>query len=92
MSKHPTTIRLDQTLYKAVLKEAHNAGLSFSAVVHLLLQAFTQGTVQIGVTQYPQEYLKKLEKESKELSRLYRKGKMKGYASSKELFDDILER
>ena len=92
MSKHPTTVRLDPQLYKQVLHDAHKAGLSFSSVVHLLLTAFTEGTVQIGVTQYPKGYLKALEKESAELGRLSRRGKAKGYASSKQMFDDILGR
>lgn len=92
MSKHPTTVRLDPTLYKKVISEAKKTGLNFSSVVHVLLQAFVQGTVFIGVTQYPQGYLQTLEKESFELSRLYRKGKAKGFSSSKELFDDILKR
>lgn len=92
MSKYPTTIRLDPALYKRVISEAKKAGLNFSSVVHVLLQAFVQGTVSIGVTQYPQGYMETLEKESSELSRLYRKGKAKGYTSSKELFGDILKR
>ena len=90
MSKHPTTIRLDPVLYKEVLREAKKAGLTFTGVVHLLLRAFTEGTVQVGVMQYPDAYLKTLEKESAELSRQYTKGKAKGYASSKAMFDDIL--
>ncbi len=92
MSKHPTTIRLDLALHKKVIKEAEKTGLNFSSVVHLLLNAFVQGTVHIGVSQYPQGYMQTLEKESLELSRLYRKGKTKGYSSSKDLFDDILKR
>lgn len=90
MSKNPTTIRLDPTFYKKVAKEAEKAGLSFSSVVNLLLRAFVQGTVHIGVTQYPEKYMKTIEKESADLSRLYQKGKMKGYSTSKELFNDIL--
>lgn len=91
MSKHPTTIRLDPALYKKVISEAQKAGLSFSSVVHLLLRAFVQGTVHIGVSQYPKKYVQALEKESAELSRLHRKGKAKGYSSAKELFNDILD-
>ena len=92
MNKQATSIRLDSHLYKEVVREAQKAGLSFSAVVHLLLRAFTEGKVEIGVTQYPKGYLEKLEKESEALSRQVRKGKAKIYNSSKELFDDILER
>jgi Arc/MetJ family transcription regulator len=92
MSKQPTTIRLDQALHREVLREARKAGLSFSSVVHLLLRAFTQGTVQIGVTQYPAAYLTTLGKEADALRRLHRKGKAKGYPSSKALFDDLLGR
>lgn len=92
MSKHPTTVRLDPALYKSVISEAKKAGLNFSSVVHLLLRAFVQGTVHIGVSQYPKGYLQTLEQESAELSRLYQKGKLKGYSSSKELFGDILKR
>ena len=36
--------------------------LFFSSVVHLLLQAFVQGTVHIGVSQYPEKYLQTLKK------------------------------
>lgn len=91
MSKHPTTVRLDPILYKKVITEAERAGLNFSSVVHLLLRAFVQGTVHIGVSQYSEGYVKALEKESQELGRLYKKGKIKGYSSSKELLNDILK-
>jgi hypothetical protein len=90
MTKNPTTIRLDPQLYKQTLREAKKVGLTFSGVVHLLLRAFTEGSVHIGVTQYPKGYLETLEKESNELSRLYRQGKVKGYTSAKEMFADIL--
>jgi len=92
MPKQPTTIRLDPALYKEVIREARKAGLNFSNVVHLLLLAFIQGTVYIGVNQYPEEYLRTIERESEELSHLYRKRKVKGYASSKALLDAILRR
>ncbi len=92
MSKHPTTIRLEQNLYKEVILKAQKAGLSFSGVIHLLLHAFANGTVHIGVTQYPDKYLRTLEKESAEMSYLYKEGKVKGYASAKALFSDTLER
>lgn len=92
MSKHPTTIRLDAALYKEALHEIKKTGLSFSDVVHLLLQAFVRGTVRIGVSQYPEGYVRTLEKESAELSRLYHKGKAKGYTTGRELFDDMLGR
>ena len=92
MPKHPTTIRLDPALYRKVLQEAQKSGLSFSSVVHLLLSAFIQGDVHIGVTQYPKAYLETLEKESQQLRALHRKGKAKRYSSSKALFDDILAR
>lgn len=92
MSKHPTTVRLDPALYKRVIHEAHKTGLNFSSLVHILLNAFVEGSVHIGVTQFPDGYVQSLENESRELSRLYDKGKVKGYSSSKELFDDILEK
>ncbi len=92
MPKQPTTVRLDPALYKQVLREAKKAGLNFSAVVQLLLHAFVRGTVHIGVSQYPEGYLETLERASAEVSQLYRKGKVKGYASSKQLFDDMLDR
>lgn len=91
MSKHPTTIRLDPDLYKKVVREAEKSGLSFSVVVQMLLQAFIQGEVRIGVTQYPKGYLETLAKEADELRENNRKGKVKRYSSSKELFDDILK-
>lgn len=90
MSKRPTTIRLDDQLHKEVQREAKKRGLSFSSVIYLLLNAFIQGKIRIGAYQYPDEYIQQLEKESAELSRLYKKGKVKGYVSSKELFSDIL--
>ena len=91
MPKHPTTIRLDPALYKEVIREARKVGLNFSNVVHLLLLAFIQGTVYIGVNQYPEEYLRTIERESEELGHLYRKKKVNGYTSSKSLFDAILK-
>ena len=92
MAKHPTTVRLDSHLQKQVMKAADKAGLTFSGVVHLLLVAFTEGTVKIGVTQYAPSYIKTLEHEGDELRRDHRKGRVKSYASSKALFDDILKR
>ncbi len=92
MTKHPTTIRLDPLLYKKVLHEGRKAGLSFSDIVHLLLRAFVEGTVHIGVTQYPKGYLETLEKEADQLRTLRKRGKAKEYGSAKELFDDILKR
>lgn len=89
--KHPTTVRLDPVLYKQVLREAGKAGLNFSSVVHLLLRAFIEGTVEIGVS-YPKKYLTMIEKEAKTLRRAHRAGKAKSYRSSKALFDDILGR
>lgn len=91
MSKRPTTIRLDPLFHKEVTLEAEKAGLTFSTVVQLLLRAFAQGSVRIGVTQYPEKYLRSLERESTELSDRYRKKKVKGYTSSKALFNDILD-
>ncbi|MDO8648547.1 MAG: hypothetical protein Q7R81_02070 [Candidatus Peregrinibacteria bacterium] len=90
MAKHPTTIRLDSALYKEVLREARKTGLSFSGVVQLLLHAFAEGTIHIGVSQHTEAYVRTLEKESAALSRLYKAGKVKGYTNSKELFRDIL--
>lgn len=92
MPKRPTTIRLDASLYTEALHASKKTGISFSDVVHLLLQAFVQGAVHIGVSQYPEGYVRSLEKESAELSRLYRKGKVKGYTTGKRLFDDMLGR
>ncbi|TSC57772.1 MAG: hypothetical protein Greene041619_937 [Candidatus Peregrinibacteria bacterium Greene0416_19] len=92
MSKQPTTIRLEPAFYKQVLREAKKTGLSFSDIVHLLLRAFTEGAVQIGVTQYPKGYLEMIGREAEELRRFHRKGKVKKYASAKEAFDDILGR
>ena len=92
MTKYPTTVRLDPHLQKEVIKAAKQAGLTFSSVVHLLLHAFIEGTVQIGVTQVPLQYLKALEQEATALRRSHRRGKAKIYRSSKALFDDILGR
>ncbi|OGJ61171.1 hypothetical protein A3C37_05335 [Candidatus Peribacteria bacterium RIFCSPHIGHO2_02_FULL_53_20] len=92
MPKHPTTIRLDQSLHKQVSREAEKHGLNFSNVVHLLLQAYIEGSVHIGVTQYPKGYIEQLEKESASLMRQYKKGKIKSYSSANALFNDILRR
>ncbi|OGJ54877.1 hypothetical protein A3D11_00740 [Candidatus Peribacteria bacterium RIFCSPHIGHO2_02_FULL_49_16] len=92
MPKHPTTIRIEQNLYRETVREAEKIGLNFTSVVHLLLYAFMEGTVQIGVTQHPPEYLAALGKEADSLRHQHRKGKAKRYASSKALFDDILDR
>ncbi len=51
IKKQSTSVRLDSHLHALVLKEAKKAGLSFSGVVHLLLQAFVQGDVRVGVIQ-----------------------------------------
>ena len=91
ITKQSTSIRLDSHLHTLVMREAKKSGLSFSGVVHLLLQAFVQGNVRVGVFQHSDSSLRNLEKESQELSDLYRKKKMKGYSSAKELFHDILD-
>ena len=92
MAKDVTTIRLDSALRKAILREAKKAGLSFSDIAQLLFRAFVDGTVQIGVTQYPKGYIEKLHKEADALDRAFRKGKVRSYSYGKELFDDILQR
>ena len=93
MAKHPTTIRLDPALRRAVLREAKKSGLSFSDVVLSLLEAFSEGSIRINmqVTQYPPKYLEKLEKEADKLHEDYLKGKVKGYTSTRKMFDDILK-
>ena len=88
-TKHPTTIRLDMNLYKDVKQQARKVGMSFSSVVHMLLLAFTDGSVKIGVSQYPKGYLEALTRESDELSLLARKGKVKGFSSSKKMFEAL---
>lgn len=90
MSKQTTTIRLDKNLYKTTIREAKKAGLSFNGVVHLLLIAFAKGELEVGVTGYPEKYIRSLEKESAQISQSYKKGKAKGYGSAKKMFDDIL--
>jgi antitoxin component of RelBE/YafQ-DinJ toxin-antitoxin module len=92
MSKLTTSIRLDQNLHKQVAREAEKAGLSFSAIVQLLLRAYAKGSVHIGVTQYSHEYLEAIGKEADALRQSRKGGKAKSYASSKALFDDILSR
>ena len=92
VSKQPTTMRIDPRLHGEALREARKAGLTFSGIVHLLLSAFVDGTVHVGVTQYPTEYLAALGKEADQLRRLHRSGKAKSYSSAKKLFDDILDR
>ncbi len=90
MAKDVTTIRLQPQLRRAILREAKKAGLSFSDIVQLLLRAFVDGTVQIGVMQYPQHYIDTLDKEVIALRKANRAGKVKRYKSAKEAFDDIL--
>ncbi|NOS68118.1 MAG: hypothetical protein HOO67_07225 [Candidatus Peribacteraceae bacterium] len=41
---------------------------------------------------YSKSYIATLEKEAAALRKAYREGKIKGYSSAKELFDDILGR
>lgn len=86
-----TTVRLDERLRKKVMREAKKAGLNFSDVVQMLLAAFAEGSVHIGVTRYPPGYIEKLEKEADEADRLLRSGKAKTYASAKEMLADILK-
>ncbi len=90
MTKHLTTIRLDERLKKGVQKKAKKYGLTFSDIVHLLLDAFVTGEVEVGVTKYPIKYLKQINKEIDEMDRLRRAGKLKSYASAKEMFKAIL--
>ena len=92
MVKQTTTIRLEPRFRKAIIREAKKAGLNFSDIVYLLLRAFLEGSVHIGVTQYPKGYIETLNKEADSLDRAYRKGKVRSYHSGKELFDDILRR
>ena len=92
VSKQPTTVRIDRRLHEEALREARKTGLTFSGIIHLLLSAYVDGTVNVGVTQYPAEYLHSLQKESAALSGRYRKGTVKGYASPKAMFDDSLRR
>ncbi len=92
MPTFPTTIRLDPVLYKKVVREAKKKGLNFSNVVHLLLHAFVDESISIGVTHYPPAYIKAVEKEADALRRKNRSGTAKRYSGTKELFDDILKR
>ena len=91
-TKHPTTIRLDDQLHKEAIRQAEKVGLNLSSVIHMLLNAYVEGNVQIGVTQYPKKYLETLEKEADQLRKQNRKEKVKTYSSAKGLFDDILDR
>ncbi len=92
MSKHVTTIRLDDALRKKVLFEAKKTGLSLSEVIHLLLVSYADKEVKIGVTQYPKKYMDIIHKEIEEMRRLRRLGKLKSYRTAKDAFDDILGR
>lgn len=91
MPKDVTTIRLQPALRKAVFREMKKSGMSFSGIVQLLLRALVDGTVQIGVTQYPKGYIEKLHKEADALDKAYSKGEVRSYGSGKELLDDILK-
>lgn len=91
MPKHVTTIRLDEALRKKVLIRAKKMGLSLSEVVHLLLKSYADKEVSIGVVQYPKKYMDMIHKELDEMHRLRRAGKLKSYASGKEMMDDILK-
>ena len=92
MVKQTTTIRLEPQFRREILRQAKKAGLNFSSIVQLLLQAFLDGTVHIGVTQHPQRYIDVIDKEADVLRIANRRGKVRRYSSSKELFDDILKR
>lgn len=92
MAKRPTTIRIDEDLYAKVLRAARKAGLSVTDILHLLLRGYVEGNVHVGVTQYPKHFIRALERESEELSRLYRTGKIKSYKGGGEFLDDILGR
>ncbi len=90
MAKHTTSIRLDDDLRKKVLRQAKKDGLTLTDVVHFLLAAFARGEMQIGVTQYPKEFLDKLHKDAEDLRKLSRAGKVKRYTSGAEMIADIL--
>lgn len=93
-SKTSTTIRIDQQLKRMIMKIAREQGLSFSQVASIALKAIADGVmhISVGVSKYPEWYLNELDKESEEMTKQYEAGKLKTYSSSKELFDDILER
>ncbi len=92
MPKDVTTIRIQPDIRRAVLRQVKKSGMTFSNIVNLLLQAYLDGTVHVGVTQYPKGYLEKLHKEADALRKASRAGKTKVYSSAKELFDDLLDR
>ncbi len=91
MAKRPTTIRLDDRVRKSAQREAEKMGLTLSGAIHLLLEAFSKGEMEIGVTQYPKRYLEKIHKELDDMERLRKLGKLKSYASGQEMMDDILK-
>ena len=92
MPTNATTVRLDPKLKKAVMKLAEEDGFTLSDIIKMLLRFYVEGAVTVGVTRYPNSYAAMIKKEAKETMRLYRQGKVKGYASAKEMMDDILQR
>lgn len=76
------------------MKIAREQGLSFSQVASIALKAIADGVihVSVGVSKYPKWYMNELDKDSEEMMRKYKTGKLKTYSSSEELFDDVLER
>ena len=84
-----TTIRLDPTLKRGVEMRAKKLGLSFSEISRLLFAAFSEGEVIIGVRQYPDAYASMMRKELAEMQQARRKGSVKLYSSTDELFRDL---
>lgn len=87
-----TTVRLDPKLKQAVDKRAKALGMDFSEVARVLFASFSVGDISIGVTQYPDKYVKMLRAEERRMEKEYKSGKAKLYGSAKELFDDLLKR
>ena len=85
-----TNIRLDPDLKRKIERIAREIGVTFADIVRMALRAIASGRWHVGPTEYPPEYVEMILKESKEMDRLRKEGKLKGYTSGKEMIDDIL--
>ena len=90
MANPATNIRLDPKLKRKIERIAREMGVTFSDIVRMALHAIASGRWHIGPTEYPPEYVEMILKESEEMDRQIKAGKLKGYTSGKEMIDDIL--
>ncbi|MEK7136915.1 MAG: type II toxin-antitoxin system RelB/DinJ family antitoxin [Patescibacteria group bacterium] len=90
MANPITNIRLDPKLKKQIERIAREMGVTLADIVRMALHAIASGRWHVGPTEYPPAYVDMILKETENMRRLRKEGKLKGYTSGKEMIDDIL--